>query len=88
MCGVLHPADITSGTLEVAGRTLGKEEAAPILARIATTMQGIIRKKICARYEPSTRGLVEKANIDGVYQANADKPIAWINANDGYHVAP
>lgn len=88
VCGVMKPDDISSGKIWVAGKLLDHAHAAPILARMATTLSGMMNKEICVTYERSDDGLVEKTVIDGLYQADQDQVIEWVPPDAGYVVAP
>ena len=88
VCGVLKPEDISSARIRVAGKLLDHAQAAPILANMATALSGMMNKEICVTYERSAEGLVEKAVIDGVYQADQDQAVEWVEPDAGYVVAP
>ena len=88
VCGVMKPEDITSGRIRVAGKLLGHAQAAPILARMATGLSGMMNKEICVTYERSGEGLVEKTVIDGLYQSDKDQVVEWVQPDAGYVVAP
>ena len=88
VCGVMKPEDVTSGKLRVAGTVLDDAQAAPALARMVTALSSIMNKEICVTYQSSAGGLVEKATIDGVYQANQDQAVEWVEPDAGYVVAP
>ena len=88
VCGVMKPADISSGGIRVAGKLLDHAQAAPILARMVTALSGLMNKEICVTYERSGEGLVEKTVIDGLYQADHDQVVEWVEPGAGYVVAP
>lgn len=88
VCGVMKPEDVSSGRIRVAGKLLDHAQAAPILANMATALSGMMNKEICVTYERSGEGLVEKAVIDGVYQADQDQAVEWVAPDAGYVVAP
>lgn len=88
VCGAIRANDLNTGKLRVAGRLLPDSEAAPILPRIAQSMASVIDKEICTSYEESTQGLTAKATISGEYRPDADQRVKWVQANDGYQVAP
>jgi hypothetical protein len=88
VCSSLKHDDITTGRLWVGDRLLGTAEAKPILTRIAASMAELINVEVCATYERSGDGLVEKGTVGGVYRADADRPVEWVDPADGYKVAP
>ena len=88
VCGVMKAEDVSSGKLRVAGTLLDDAQAAPALARMVTALSSIMNKEICVTYQSSTGGLIEKATIDGVYQANQDQAVEWVQPDAGYVVAP
>ena len=88
VCGVMKAGDVLSGKLRVAGTLLADAQAAPALARMVTGLSGIMNKEICVTYQSSAGGLIEKATIDGVYQANQDQIVEWVSPDAGYVVAP
>lgn len=88
VCGTMKPEDVASGKLRVAGTLLDDAQASPALARMVTALSGIMNKEICVIYQPSPEGLLEKATIEGVYQANQDQVVEWVQPDAGYVVAP
>ncbi len=88
VCGVMTPEDISSGRVRVAGKLLSDAQAAPILARMATALSGMMNKEICVTYERSGKYMVAKTVIDGLYQADKDLVVEWVQPNAGYVVAP
>ena len=88
VCGVMRAEDISSGKLRVAGTLLDDAQAAPLLARMVTALSSVMNKEICVTYTSTAEGLIEKATIDGVYQADQDEAVEWVRPDAGYVVAP
>jgi hypothetical protein len=88
VCAVMKPEDISSARIRVAGKLLTHAQAAPILARTATRLSGMMNKEICTTYERSGEDLVEKIVIDGLYQADQDQVVEWVEPDADYVVAP
>ncbi len=88
VCGFIRAEDISAGKLRVSGKLLSDTEAAPLLVKVAQLMSGMIGKEICTSYVQTANGLTAKATINGVYEANADQRMKWIQPSAGYSVAP
>jgi hypothetical protein len=88
VCGVMKSEDLSSGRIRMAGKLLTHAQAAPILARTATSLSGMMNKEICVTYERSGEGLVAKIVIDGLYQADHDQVVKWVEPDAGYVVVP
>ena len=88
VCETLTLKDITSGKLWSGGQPMDDVQAAPILAHVAQAVAVRLNKEVCVTYEPTGGWLIEKATIDGVYQAGADQTVEWVSPKDGYRLAP
>jgi hypothetical protein len=88
VCGSIRAEDIMQGKLRVADRLLSDEEAKPVLLRVSQSMTPVMGKRICTSYVTAQTGVIAKASIDGVYRAESDQTVKWVQPADGYVVAP
>lgn len=88
VCGAIRQQDIDSAIISVNGQKLADADAAPVRAQISTAMASIIGKRICTTYVPDGQQYIAKASIDGVAQPAMDQKVLWVDATDGFEVAP
>lgn len=88
VCGFIRGQDALAGTLRVNGMVVDRAKAEPILNRVAQNMALMSDKEICTKYEPSGPDFTAKISIAGVYRADQDVSVKWIDAADGYTVTP
>jgi len=89
VCGAIRAEDIARGTINAGGTAVTPEQAAPLLAQVATMMAGLIGREICTRYEPAPDGdLLARVTIDGAEQPNQTQRVAWVGADEGYRIVP
>jgi hypothetical protein len=88
VCGVPRAEDIDGAAIQVAGRQLTPEEAAPIKAQIETAFAARNGKEICTTYVPNGDRLSAQVTVDGVPEPKMSATVIWVAREDGYTVAP
>ena len=88
VCGVIHSQDIIGGSLRINGQAVPPDKAAPLLTRIAASLDQVIGHEICTVYTPDGNDVVARATMDGKAQPAQDQKVIWVAPADGYTVAP
>ncbi|QNQ09094.1 hypothetical protein [Sphingomonas alpina] len=88
VCGTIRKQDIDVAVISVGGNRLGEDQVAPIRAKIAIAMSGLIDHPICTTYVTDGAMLTAKVTIDGVASPAMDQKLIWVAPTDGYKVAP
>lgn len=88
ICHTYQAEDLTRARLTRAGSPLSAEEAAPIVARLAASVEWALGQEICTRLAPMASGLVAVSLEGGVAPDQVAQYVSWISPNDGYRVAP
>jgi hypothetical protein len=88
ICGQILEENIKAAKLTVNDTEVPAEQAAPVLAQMASGMSQVVGHDICTAYVKSGNDMVAKATLDGVAKPDQDQVVLWVSPADGYSVAP
>jgi hypothetical protein len=87
-CTTLRNEDFAGAKVKAAGQPVTDAQTTQVVSSMTQALAPLMGKEICASYEPDGTGFVEKAYVEGEYQAGMDQKILWVDPKDGYTVAP
>lgn len=87
-CGTPRKQDLDAAEIDVNGRKLAEEQAAPARVQIEQAMASFIGKEICSTYAAQSDGtMLTSETLGGVPMQNHEV-VLWVDPGDGYRIAP
>jgi hypothetical protein len=86
ICGPITPADIARATFTVDGAPASEAQTASIRSSIQESP--MMNVDTCISVTPVDGGLRAETSIGGTPRPEMNQRVVWVNANDGWRVAP
>jgi hypothetical protein len=88
MCGVMDMADLQRGIVRANGVPLPPDRNATVIDKLSAVFKPLSGQKVCEGLRVDHGHLIKVGQAERVDLPLPGKPVAWIDADGGYRVAP
>ena len=88
LCGIIKREDFANATVAVGGVPLPAEQASTITGQVLAAVTPMIGQNACTSWKPEGNVLVAETTLNGTARPELTQRFIWVNAADGYTVAP